>query len=54
MELAIINKNPILILLAATTSAKSLINNIVSAEIDGVMLLTEKININIRITPTRN
>ena len=50
-ELATINKNPIPILLAATTSAKFLTNNIVSAEADGAMVSTEKINIGISIRP---
>jgi hypothetical protein len=51
MELATINKNPIPILLAATISIKALMNNIVSAETDGAMVSTEKINIGISITP---
>ena len=44
MELEIINKKPIPIFFAATTSAVPLINNNVSDETDGAMVLTEKIN----------
>ena len=42
MELEIINKKPIPIFVAATTSAVPLINNNVSAETDGAMVSTEK------------
>ena len=42
MELEIINKKPIPIFVAATTSAVPLINNNVSAETDGAMVSIEK------------
>ena len=54
MEIATINKKPIPILLAATTSAKPLTNNLVTAEIDGAMLSTEKIKKGIRINRYRS
>ena len=43
MELEIINKKPIPIFVAATTSAEPLINNNVSAETDEAMVSSEKI-----------
>ena len=51
MELEIINKRLIPIFVAATTSAKPLTNNNVSAETDGAIVSTEKINMFIRTTP---
>ena len=51
MELEIINKKAITIFVAATISAEPLINNNDSADTDGAMVLTEKINMFISSTP---
>ena len=53
MELEIINKKPIPIFDTATTSAEPLVNNNVSAETDGAMLSTGKINMFISIKPNK-